>query len=64
MVLKQHSSMPLVTGYIFSMFKKEDLGSYNCIADNGHGTATSLAVVISKFFISIYSFTIKNVDES
>ena len=56
--------MPLVTGYIFSMFKKEDLGSYNCIADNGHGTATSLAVVISKYFISIYSFTIKNVAES
>ena len=56
--------MPLVTGYIFSMFKKEDLGSYNCIADNGHGTATSLAVVMSKYFISIYSFTVKYVDES
>ena len=64
MVLKQHSSMPLVTGYIFSMFKKEDLGSYNCIADNGHGTATSIALVMSKYFISIYSFRVKDIDES
>ena len=49
--------------YLFNV-QKEDLGSYNCITDNGYGTATSLAVVISKYFVSIYSFTVKDVDES
>ena len=50
--------------YLFNV-QKEDLGSYNCIADNGCGTATSMiAVVMSKYFISIYSFRVKDVDES
>lgn len=49
--------------YLFNV-QKEDLGSYNCITDNGYGTATSLAVVMSKYFVSIYSFTVKDVDES
>lgn len=49
--------------YLFNV-EKEDLGSYNCIADNGCGTATSIAVVMSKYFISIYSFRGKDVDES
>lgn len=50
--------------YLFNVQKEEDLGSYNCIADNGCGTATSIAVVMSKYFISIYSFRVKDVDES
>ena len=49
--------------YLFNV-QKEDLGSYNCIADNGYGTATSLAIVMSKYFISIYSFRVKDIDES
>lgn len=49
--------------YLFNV-QKEDLGSYNCIDDNGSGTATSIAVVMSKYFISIYSFRVKDVDES
>lgn len=35
--------------------QKEDFGSYKCIADNGYGIATSFAVVMCKYLISIYS---------
>lgn len=49
--------------YLFNV-QEGDLGSYNCIADNGCGTTTSIAVVMSKYFISIYSFRVKDVDES